>query len=204
MEGMNMTKLCETLIAKDISFDCDEMSVKGLEADGVIINRNDVDFSKTVFDDDAKNIIKQMVLKSGKKGYEVVQMGNTPFTGTTSTLAVGTYRNTWTHEIPIAVLANDPEVCEKIIDGLANGTFILVLRNKAKGSQGKGEYQIFGFYQGLVASAGTNEKYSDETEGGWLMTLQETNAPKSALFLFDTDSEATQARYNALKTASNE
>lgn len=199
-----MTKLCETLIAKDISFDCDEMSVKGLEADGVIINRNDVDFSKTVFDDDAKNIIKQMVLKSGKKGYEVVQMGNTPFTGTTSTLAVGTYRNTWTHEIPIAVLANDPEVCEKIIDGLANGTFILVLRNKAKGSQGKGEYQIFGFYQGLVASAGTNEKYSDETEGGWLMTLQETNAPKSALFLFDTDSEATQARYNALKTASNE
>lgn len=198
-----MTNLCETLIAKDIAFDCDEMSVKGLEADGVIINRNDVDFSKTEFDNDAKNIIRQMVLKSGKKGYEVVQMGNTPFTGTTSTLAVGTYRNTWTHEIPIAVLANDPEVCEKIIDGLANGTFILVLRNKAKGSQGKGEYQIFGFYQGLVASAGTNEKYSDETEGGWLMTLQETNAPKSALFLFDTDSEATQARYNALKTASN-
>ena len=198
-----MTNLCETLIAKDIAFDCDEMSVKGLEADGVIINRNDVDFSKTEFDNDAKNIIRQMVLKSGKKGYEVVQMGNTPFTGTTSTLAVGTYRNTWTHEIPIAVLANDPEVCEKIIDGLANGTFILVLRNKAKGSQGKGEYQIFGFYQGLVASAGTNEKYSDETEGGWLMTLQETNAPKSALFLFDTDSEATQARYNALKTAPN-
>lgn len=198
-----MTNLCETLIAKDIAFDCDEMSVKGLEADGVIINRNDVDFSKTEFDNEAKNIIRQMVLKSGKKGYEVVQMGNTPFTGTTSTLAVGTYRNTWTHEIPIAVLANDPEVCEKIIDGLANGTFILVLRNKAKGSQGKGEYQIFGFYQGLVASAGTNEKYSDETEGGWLMTLQETNAPKSALFLFDTDSEATQARYNALKTASN-
>lgn len=198
-----MINLCETLIAKDIAFDCDEMSVKGLEADGVIINRNDVDFSKTEFDNDAKNIIRQMVLKSGKKGYEVVQMGNTPFTGTTSTLAVGTYRNTWTHEIPIAVLANDPEVCEKIIDGLANGTFILVLRNKAKGSQGKGEYQIFGFYQGLVASAGTNEKYSDETEGGWLMTLQETNAPKSALFLFDTDSEATQARYNALKTASN-
>lgn len=198
-----MINLCETLIAKDIAFDCDEMSVKGLEADGIIINRNDVDFSKTEFDNDAKNIIRQMVLKSGKKGYEVVQMGNTPFTGTTSTLAVGTYRNTWTHEIPIAVLANDPEVCEKIIDGLANGTFILVLRNKAKGSQGKGEYQIFGFYQGLVASAGTNEKYSDETEGGWLMTLQETNAPKSALFLFDTDSEATQARYNALKTASN-
>lgn len=195
-----MTKLCETLIKKDISFDCDAMSVKGLEADGVIVNRSDVDFSATVFDENAKNIVKQLMLKSGKKGYEVVQLGNTPFTGTTSTLAVGTYRNSWTHEIPIAVLANDPDVCENIIDGLANGTFILVLRNKAKGSQGKGEYQIFGFYQGLVASAGTNEKYSDETEGGWLMTLQETNSPKSALFLFDTDSATTQQRYEALKT----
>lgn len=198
-----MTKLCETLIKKDISFDCDAMSVKGLEADGVIVNRSDVDFSATVFDDNSKNIVKQLMLKSGKKGYEVVQLGNTPFTGTTSTLAVGTYRNSWTHEIPIAVLANDPDVCENIIDGLANGTFVLILRNKAKGQQGKGEYQIFGFYQGLVASAGTNEKYSDETEGGWLMTLQETNSPKSALFLFDTDSATTQKKYEALKTEPN-
>lgn len=196
-----MSKLCETLIAKDIAFDCDEMSVKGLEADGVIINRNDVDFSKTVLDDTAKNIIKQLVLKTGKKAYDVKQMGNTPFSGTTSTLAVGTYRNSWTHEIPIAVLVNTPDVCEKIIDGLANGSFILILRNKAKGTDGKAEYQVFGFYQGLVASAGTNEKYSDDTEGGWLITLQETNTPKSALFLFQTSSEATQAAYESLKTA---
>ena len=198
-----MSKLCETLIAKDIAFDCNEMSVKGLEADGVIINRNDVDFSKTVFDDTAKNIIKQLVLKTGKKAYDVQQMGNTPFTGTTSTMAVGTYRNSWTHEIPIAVLANTPDVCEKIIDGLANGSFILILRNKSKGTDGKAEYQVFGFYQGLVASAGTNEKYSDDTEGGWLITLQETNAPKSALFFFQTSSEATQAAYESLKTATS-
>lgn len=196
-----MTKLCESLISKDISFDCNDMSVKGLEADGVILNRDDIDFSKCTFDETAKNILTQIVLKSGKKGYQVLQMGNTPFTGTTTTLAVGTYRNTWTNEIPIAVLNNTPEVAEKIIDGLANGTFVLILRNKAKGTDGKAEYQVFGFYQGMVASAGTNEKYSDETEGGWLMTLQETNAPKSALFLFNTSSEATAAAYNSLLTA---
>lgn len=196
-----MTKLCETLIAKDIDFNCNDLSVKGLEADGIIINRNDVDFSQTEFDETAKNIIKQIVLKSGKKGYDVVQMGNTPFTGTTTTMEVGTYRNTWTNEIPLAILANSPEVSEKIIDGLANGTFILILRNKHKGADGKSEYQIFGFYQGLVASAGTNEKYSDDTEGGWLVTLQETKVPKSALFLWNTSSAATAASYEALKTA---
>lgn len=196
-----MTKLCETLIAKDIDFNCNDLSVKGLEADGIIINRNDVDFSQTEFDETAKNIIKQIVLKSGKKGYDVVQMGNTPFTGTTTTMEVGTYRNTWTNEIPLAILANSPEVSEKIIDGLANGTFILILRNKHKGADGKSEYQIFGFYQGLVASAGTNEKYSDDTEGGWLVTLHETKVPKSALFLWNTSREATAASYEALKTA---
>ena len=109
--------------------------MRGLEADGVIINRSDVDFANCVFDENARNILKQLILKSGKKGYEVVQMGNTPFTGAASNMEVGTYRNTWTHEIPIAILDNGPEVSEKVIDGLANGTFVLVLRNKHKGAK---------------------------------------------------------------------
>ena len=43
-----MAQLCETLIAQDIAFGCDEMSVRGMEADGVIINREDVDFASCV------------------------------------------------------------------------------------------------------------------------------------------------------------
>ena len=39
------------------------------------------------------------------------------------------------------------------------------------------------------------------TEGGWLMTLQETSAPKSAMWLFNTDSSTTTAAYESLKTA---
>lgn len=191
---------CESLIAKDIAENCENPIVRGLEADGVIINRSDVDFANCVFDENARNILKQLILKSGKKGYEVVQMGNTPFTGAASNMEVGTYRNTWTHEIPIAILDNGPEVSEKIIDGLANGTFVLVLRNKHKGADGKAEYQVYGYYQGLTCSAGANEKYSEETDGGWLMTLQEQKSPKSALFLFNTDSTTTAAAYDALKT----
>ena len=194
--------ICETLIAKDIAIACEDIVSKGLEADGIIINRADIDFTKTVFDDENKSIIKQLVLKSGKKGFKVVQNGNTPFTGTTSSLTVGTYGNKWTHEVKIVVLANTPDVTEGVIDKLANGKFVLILRNVTKGTDGKGEYQVYGYAQGLTCSAGENDKYSEDTEGGWLMTLQETSAPKSAMFLYNTDSSTTAAQYESLLTQS--
>ena len=194
-----MAKLCESLIAKAIDFACDDLIVRGLESDGLIINRSDIDFAATVFDSQNPNIINSLVLKTGKKGYEVNQLGNTPFTGVQSTLEVGTYRNTWTHAIPIVVLSNTPEVVHDIIDGLSNGTFVVILRNKFKGTNGDAEYQVYGYTQGLVASEGTNDKYSEDTDGGWIITLQETGARMSAMFLFNTDATTTAAAYEALK-----
>lgn len=194
-----MAKLCESLIAKAIDFACDDIIVRGLESDGLIINRSDIDFAATVFDAQNPNIIKTLVLKTGKKGYEVNQLGNTPFTGVQSTLEVGTYRNTWTHAIPIVVLSNTPDVAHNIIDGLSNGTFVVILRNKFKGTNGDAEYQVYGYTQGLVASEGTNDKYSEDTDGGWIITLQETGARMSAMFLFNTDAETTAAAYESLK-----
>ena len=189
---------CESLLAQDIDFACADLVVKGLEKDGIIINRNDIDFSATTFNSTNPNIIESLVLKSGKAGHKVVQLGNTPFTGTQSTLEVGTYRNTWTHQIPLAILANDPDTCKDIIDGLANGTFVVILRNKFKGTSGDAEYQVYGYTQGLVASEGTNDKYSEDTDGGWLITLQETGTRQSAMWFFDTDAATTLAAYEAL------
>ena len=194
-----MANLCNALIAQDIEANCANLGIKGLEPDGKIINRADIDFAATVFDTNNDSIIKTLVLKTGKQAYDVAQLGNTPFTGVQSTLEVGTYRNTWTHDIPIVVLSNTPEVAHDIIDGLSNGTFVVILRNKFKGSTGDAEYQVYGYTQGLVASEGTNDKYSDDTDGGWLITLQETGARQSAMFLFDTDAATTAAAYEALK-----
>ena len=62
---MAAVNICESTIKRDIAFDCAQLSVRGLEADGVIINRSDIDFAATVFDETQKNIIKTLVLKSG-------------------------------------------------------------------------------------------------------------------------------------------
>jgi hypothetical protein len=169
-----------------------------MEPDGMIINRGDIDFAKCVFSSDNKNTITTLLLKAKKQGYPVVQLGQTPFTGTQTTLTTGTYHNTFQNQVQIVVLDNGPEVAQDIIDGLANGSFVMILRNLTKGAKGEAEYQVYGYYQGLHATEMNNEKYSEDTDGGWLVTMQESAAPKSALFFFDTDSTTTQAKYQSL------
>nr|DAO46391.1 MAG TPA: hypothetical protein [Caudoviricetes sp.] len=192
-----MGNTCESLIAQDIKIPCEDQVTKGLESDGLIINRNDIDFAKTVIEG---NVIKTLVLKTGKKAYEIRQEGADPFTGTKTELNVGTYRNSWKNTVAIVVLANTPDVCSNIIDGLANGKFVVILRNLSKGADGGAEYQVFGFAQALKAASGENDKYSDDTEGGWLVTLEEESVPKAAYFFFDTSSETTAAKYQSLLT----
>lgn len=121
--------ICDITIKKDIAPSCDDPIVPGLEQEGVIMNRADVDFGAVTFNATRKNVIETLALKTGKKGYKVQVFGATPFTGTNTALATGTYRNTFTNTVSMVVLANDPDVCNDIIDGLANGDFVVVLES---------------------------------------------------------------------------
>ena len=195
--------VCDDILKKDISPSCDDLVVQGLEQEGVIMNRADVDFAATVFNATRKNVIETLAMKEKKKAYKVVVPGKTPFTGTTTALATGTYRNSFTNTITLVILANDPDVCADIVDGLANGSYVVVLENKYKGLQkeenpGDAAFQVFGYYQGLTATTIENNKYSEETEGGWSVTLEEQKVPKSALFLFKTSYEATKTAIGTL------
>lgn len=195
--------VCDDILKKDISPSCDDPVIQGMEQEGVIMNRADVDFAATLFNSTRKNVIETLAMKTGKKAYKVVVPGKTPFTGTTTALTTGTYRNSFTNTLALVILANDPDVCADIIDGLANGSYIVILENKYKGLQkeenpGDAAFQVFGYYQGLTATTIENNKYSEDTEGGWTVTLEEQKAPKSALFLYKTSYEATKTAINTL------
>lgn len=201
-----MAGVCDNAIKKDILLNCDDPIVPGVEQEGVIINRSDIDFSTVAFNTTRKNVIETLALKSGKKGYKVVVSGSTPFTGTNTALATGTYRNTFINTVNMVILANDPDVCADIIDGLANGEYVVILENKAKNllkeeNPGDSAFQIYGYYQGLKAAEISNDKYSEETEGGWSVSLQETKVPKSALFYFKTDYDTTKTAIETLTSA---
>lgn len=198
--------VCDNLIKKDIVPSCDGPIVPGIEQEGVIANRADVDFAATTFNSTRKNVIETLAMKSGKKAYKIVVYGGTPFTGTNIALTTGTYRNTFTNTVNMVVLANSPDVCGDIIDGLANGEFVVVLENKSKDLQkednpGDSAFQVYGYYQGLKAAEISNDKYSEDTDGGWLVSLTETKVPKSALFLYKTSYETTKAAVDALTSA---
>lgn len=197
------TSVCEFLLARDIAASCSDPVVPGFEQEGIIMNRDEIDFGAITFDTTRSNVISQIAMLAGKRAYKVRVLGNTPFTGTTTSFVSGTYQNTFTNTVQFVVLDNGPDVCESVIDALANGRFVMILENTFKGlnkesNKGDAAFQIYGYTQGLAASAIENDKYSEDTNGGWLVTLQETKASKSGMFLFKTDYATTKAMFESL------
>lgn len=177
---------CDGLIAKAISdISCSNPSVKGLERRAIIINREDIDFTSVTFDTTKKNVLTALALKSGKSGFEVVQKGPNPFTGTNQSANVGAYGTGVNRNLVIALLNNDQETSEDVIDSMLNGEFVAVVEYKDKGAGRASAFRVLGLHNGLVLSAYEHDPYGDTYAGG-LVTLTETDAPMSAVYLGKT------------------
>lgn len=189
---------CDKLLAMGISPDCDNPQVGGLEADGVIINRADIDFDASTR---TGNVISTLALKSGKKGFKIYQQGNNPFTGSNTAFTAGSFLNKFTKQVNLVVYDHSAECCSKIIDQLANGSFVVVMKNKYAGSDSKSKYEVFGYDAGLKQTEGSRDPYSEDTEGGWSVALQEVT-PSSGVFLYSTSLSATESAFNSLTAGS--
>lgn len=193
---------CDFNLASDIAADCASMPVKGLGNRGWIINFDDIDRDATTFDTSNPSLLKSLILVTGAKAYNVYVPGSTPFTGTNKAFVKGTYVNTWTKQVKLVILNEGPDVANKIIDKLANGRFVVILENKTTGAGGKATYEVYGYEAGLTASEMANDKYSEETNGGYSATLEETGANKSGLFLFGESLSATKTMLESLASGS--
>lgn len=191
-----MAETCDFKLAKDIAGLCDNPQVSGLKNTGWLINYDEIDFDSLT---QTGNIVSQLALRSGR-AYRVHVPGKTPFTGTQTAMVAGTYRNKFNKTASIVVLDSGPDVSEKVIDQLANGRFVFIFENKYKGADNKNTFEIYGLEQGLTASEMTNDKYSEDTDGGWAVTLIEENAPKSGVFFFNESVAATRTAIQSLET----
>lgn len=204
---------CDGLIVQGIEPDCENPISRGIEANGIIINRKDIDFSSVVLEPDSasgnsaikgrKNVIQSFSLRAGAKGYKVYVPTLQPFNGTNTTMEAGTNRNTFTNNLGFLILDNGPDVCENVIDALASGEFVVIFENKFKNinkstTPGDSTFQIMGWYQGLKATTIENDKYSEDTDGGWNVVLTETRVSKSGMFLYHTDIETTRSQLESL------
>lgn len=196
-----MASVCDTILAADIIPNCESPLVKGFEADGVIIPRSYIE-SFTISSTN-HNEVSEIQLASGKRGYKCIQQGASPFNGSTQTLNVGTYANTWESSVQLLVPTWGSTTAKDIVDALSNSDNVVILRNKLKNDgassvAGTAEYQIFGLQNGMRASAGERDANSDDTLGGVLLTLTESGAPKSGMFLVSGTAATTKQMYDSL------
>lgn len=197
-----MSEACDYKLAQNIGASCDNPQVQGLKNKGYLMNYDDIDFDSVKRNEANSLIIEDLTLLSGKKAYSAYVPGKTPYAGTKAELATGTYSNKFNKTASIVVLDSGPDVAKNIINNLANGKFVFIMENKYQGDDKKNTFEIYGFEQGLVASEITNEKYSEDTDGGWAVTLIEENAPSSGIFLFKESIKATRAALESLLTGS--
>ena len=172
--------LCDFLLENDIQgFDCSNPMVKGAKADGLLINRADINMASVAYDASHPFLITALPLASGKTAYNIKQSGKTPYTGTQQELTEGTYQNTFTNTFQFVILNQGSTTAEQIFN-LMNGEFVAILQNN------NGSYQVYGMEAGLRASAMVRELYNDDTLAGWLVTMTEENALKGNLFVDST------------------
>lgn len=196
------TEACDFKLAADIAPDCDSPQTQGLQNIGYLMNYDDVDRDNIVKDADNEYIITTLPLKTGKRAYKCYVPGKTPYTGTQSEFAEGTYRNKFNKTAAIVVLDSGPDVVKNIINPLANGKFVFVMENKYQGKDKKNTFEIYGLEQGLSQTEGANAKYSDDYDGGWNVSLQEQNAPSAGIFLFDESISKTRAALESMVAGS--
>lgn len=178
---------CENLLKGAIKANCENPIVGGIEANGVIINKKDIN---TLTWDSTKTVVTNIALSN--KGYAIHVPTNSPFSGTTTTMEAGTHRNSFTHNVGFIILDNGPEVVANVIKPLSNGEFVVIYENKFKGENKDSAFQIVGLDQGLKASTLENDKWSEDTEGGWNVVLTESKSPRPAVFFNSTDYDATK------------
>lgn len=176
------TPTCDYLLDAAIKgIDCENPNVKGVESTGWIINRADINLTGITYSTSATNTISAMPLESGKTAYHIIQPSKTPFSGTQTEMVEGTYQNTFTHTLSFVIINHGNNVAKQINE-LANGEFVVILKNK-KVETGSSPYQVYGIDGGLVASAMVRELYNDDTLAGWQVTMTEVEVASAATFV---------------------
>lgn len=185
------SNLCEKYITGCISVeDCDNIGYAGVSNTGWIANYNDID--TVTYDTTNGNIVNGFTMKTETVDNETVSkcffpmtvMGNSPYSGSNTSLVVGDYGNRFTHAVTISILDNSPKLSNEVLDNLANGRFVVILENDFRDANDTNRYTVFGLAKGLKASNISRDLY--ENEAAWIVELQEEGNPKSETFVKST------------------
>lgn len=194
--------LCERLVKQCIGADCNSMVFEGAEPNAWLFNKAEIESLTPVTDE--PNLISAIVMGEDDQqvayvGYRVAQLGKTPYSGSNTTMAEGNIMNTFTETVQFLVPDNSP-AASVLLDNMAGGKFLMVMENQFAGTDSKGKFQVYGAKKALSCTAMERQLYSDDTNGGWLVTLTAEKQPVSAMFIYTTSEAATRTYLDGITT----
>ena len=178
---------CLSVINHDILYDCSTLDVKGFATEGVIVNRNDIDYPSFTSVASGSPDVDNFPMKTGTKGYKIQQPNVDPFNGSQVEMNAGTYYNTFDKTIQFVMMADSWS--DFNAQGLANGEYVIILRKKriaTNAAPAAYDYLIFGLDCGLKVTEMVKDYYSDDAHGAWVVTMVEEGPPVPVRKLFST------------------
>lgn len=163
------------LITANISPDCDNPLVGGLEVDLILINKDHI--TSMTFDATNPLIVTAITLSASNKGYMYTGIKNS--NSSKATLLKGKYTNTYEHEIGMVVFKVNGDA-KKQIELLSKGLVVAVVRNKYRGTNADSAFEIFGREQGLEVATLERDVNNADTQGGFMITLKTPDVGKEA------------------------
>lgn len=189
--------LCDKIISQDFGVDCDNLPVQGINQTGVIINWDDIDWTATKAKKVGTNVYSGIVLNTGKKGYKIKQIGRKPFNNTNSAAEVGDSITRFGKNVSFIMMENSATISTQV-DALSNGMFVIILENLYRGADESAAFEIYGIEASMRMSEGSKESYNEDSNGAWVITMQEQKAALASVFLFDTDYTTSKAAFDAI------
>lgn len=185
-------------IAAGVLRNCDQPLVGGVSDELILINKADI-LGYTENSSNAQIIEAiSMVSSPQAKAYKFEGFKNS--TEPQSDLAPATFLNGWKHQVLFRIFDNTPTT-KAIIDGMANGTFVAIVKNNNQGVAGNAVYELYGRFVGLELIAGSTVKNDADTQGAYVLTLATAEGekePKLPATIYITDLTTTAALIQSL------
>ena len=169
---------CGTELASLVAADCENPAIAGLNGKVRLLPYNGIDRPGSTITD---NVISEIVMLSGKKGFVFDSFDNSPVGSVT--INAGTYQNTLNHGMVLRIFVKS-EAAKDFVNKFLNARVVIITDAKEEGADGSIKYETWGWHSGLVLTdiAHTTE-YTDgvvfELTTGSDETSKEKTVPKS-------------------------
>jgi len=187
---------CTGALTANITYDCANAPVGGIEQNVKLINQADIDYAATTFSSTNPALITSLVLKAGAQAYtltgvkqtngkswELVKKDNAP--------------DKFMHTFSGVIL--NPSAANKLqASALAQGSrYIAVVEQKWKGANSADAFEVLGIRAGLeIATMTNNSAENDNTIVFTLASASGFEEPNMAATLLETDYETTLLAFN--------